>query len=237
MVTKTKTKKHSRGFVLANVVLWGVAAVTVGWVLVQNNPGLLPQASLTAGPAADAGVRTTARNGQPLLAEPGLGPDGMFAEDFYRPSIGNLALDLAAARAQGKILAVFWERPGCEFCIRLHNEMLREPELREYIANKFYTVRYDFYGEKAVLHDFDGTMLNGIDLARRHRVVGTPTMEFRIDNAKEVMRIPGLVEADILGAAFEFVESGAWRDGTTINQWLLAKGIIGQGRSGGDAER
>ena len=62
-----------------------------------------------------------------LLPAPSLGRDGLFVEDWLRPTRGDLRADLAAAAGEGKVLALLWEREGCPYCAQLHLEALRDP--------------------------------------------------------------------------------------------------------------
>src|SRR3954462_6712073 len=89
-----------------------------------------------------------------LLPSPAIGADGLFVEDWFRPTSGDLRRDLALAAGEGKVLAVFWERAGCEFCALLHLDALRDPQLRAFPAQRFHTVRLDRYGS-APITDFD----------------------------------------------------------------------------------
>ncbi|MBM3507787.1 MAG: hypothetical protein FJX64_08750, partial [Alphaproteobacteria bacterium] len=158
---------------------------------------------------------------------------GFFIEDFYKPQTYDLQADLAAATAEGKMLVVMWEREFCEYCQQLHETILIEPKLHDYLANTFYVVRYDFYARSGkMLKDFDGVSAREDDIARRHRVLGTPAIEFRIEGGREVLRIPGLAGAGILLVAFDFAQNRVWESGKNINQYLLETGMIGQGRSG-----
>ncbi len=155
---------------------------------------------------------------------PTLGADGLWIEPWYRETTWDLAQDAKLAAGEGKLLAVFWERQGCQFCLALHTIALRMPELHGYVADRFYVVRLDFLGERPV-RDFDGYTAPQFEIASRHRAPGTPTIEFREGDGKEVLRIPGYVEPPTLLAAFEFADTRAYRE-TTINAWLKARGLI-----------
>ncbi len=156
-----------------------------------------------------------------LLPMPEKGPDGMWIEDWMRPSTGDLTKDRALAAAEGKVLAVFWERDGCEFCAQLHGVALRMPTLHRYVAERFYAVRLDFYGRKKFI-DFDGVERDEQDIKLRHKVIGTPSIEFHTADGVEVLRIPGYVEPPVLAAAFEFVDTGAYKT-TNINAFLRTR--------------
>lgn len=159
-----------------------------------------------------------AAHAEELLPMPAKGVDGMWIEDWMRPSTGDLTKDRALAAAEGKVLAIFWERDGCEFCAQLHGYALRMPALHRYVAERFYAVRLDFYGQKKFI-DLDGAERTEQDMKLRHKVVGTPAIEFHTADGVEVLRIPGYVEPPVLKAAFEFVDTGAYKT-TNINAFL-----------------
>ena len=184
---------------------------------------------LTRQPAPDAASRqitaaaaTVGADG--LLPAPTLGADGMWIEAWERPTTGDLSRDAALAAAEGKLLVVIWEREGCPYCLQLHTHDYRIPALHAYMADKFYVVRLDFYGGHTI-RDFDGTTVSEHEIAGRHRTVGTPTLEFYNADRKEVLRIPGYVEPDILQAAFEFADTGAYRQ-SNINTWLRERNLL-----------
>ena len=161
---------------------------------------------------------------QELVPLPERGSDGLWVEDWFRVSAGDLRADLAAASAEGRILAIFWERPGCQYCELLHLEALREPSLRDFVARHFYAVRFRRYGRDPVV-GFDGVVRTEEQLAVRHAVIGTPTIEFRIADNSEVYRIPGYASAPVLLAVFEYVQLGAYLH-TSIVDWLVARGLM-----------
>ncbi len=148
----------------------------------------------------------------------------LFDEDFFRPTSGDLRRDLSAAAAEGKVLALWWERDGCPYCAMLHQEAMRDPSLRAYPTHRFYTVRLDRFGD-APLVDLDGAAGRQGEIAVRHGVIGTPTMEFRLADGREVLRLPGYAEPAILLAAFEYVQMGGYLH-TGIVGWLRQRGLL-----------
>ena len=78
---------------------------------------------------------------------------------------------------------------------------MREPALRDFVAGRFYAVRFHRYGRKPIV-GFDGVVRTEEQLAIHHAVIGTPTVEFRIADGSEVARISGYAAAPVLLAAF-----------------------------------
>jgi thioredoxin-related protein len=156
------------------------------------------------------------------LAEPTVGPDGLWIQDWFRPTLGDLRRDLAAASAEGKILAVFWEAAGCQYCTKMHLTALREADVRDYINQRFYVVRLDRHGSLPIT-DFDGETRTQADTYARHHVVGTPTVEFRLADGREVFRLPGFAQPVIFRAVFEYVHTGGYLS-VNVLDWLRATG-------------
>ena len=171
--------------------------------------------------AAAIGVRTAAAA---VIAPPQVGPDGLWAEDFYQPTSGDLVADAGRAAAAGKVLALFWERAGCDYGAILHLVALRDPAIRDYLERRFYAVRLDFYGRRPV-GDFGGGVLAERDLAATHAVTGTPTIEFRIADGREVYRMPGYAEPPIMRALFDYVHRAGYLAATDA-EWLGARGLL-----------
>ena len=159
-----------------------------------------------------------------LLPEPVLGDDGLWVADWFRPTTGDLRQDLAAASAEGKILAVFWETAGCQYCTKMHLTALRDPEVRDYIDQRFYGVRLDRYGPLPVV-DFDGDSRTQAATFIRHRVVGTPAVEFRLADGTEVFRLPGFAQPVIFKAVFEYVHTGGYLSANILD-WLRARELF-----------
>lgn len=174
---------------------------------------------MLGGLAASAGALTIGQS----EAAPQIGRDGLWIEDFYRPTSASIPIDLANASAEGKVLSIFWERAGCEYCAMLHLVALQDPDIRDFMARRFFAVRLNFYGNASIV-DLDGRVLKERDLAVRHGVTGTPTMEFRIADGREVYRIPGYAEPPVLGALFDYVYRGGYL-GMSDAAWLSARGL------------
>jgi thioredoxin-related protein len=72
------------------------------------------------------------------------------------------------------------------------------------------------------LVDFDGKALIEAALARRHRVFGTPSIEFRRADEREVYRLPGYAQPAIFKLVFTYVvEKGFEISG--LRDWLMAR--------------
>jgi thioredoxin-related protein len=150
-----------------------------------------------------------------VAASPVLAQEGLHHQDWYHPSFGVLAEDVAEARAVGKRLAIVWEQRGCVYCEEMHAVHFRDPDLVRYIRDHFLVVQLDYRGDRSIT-DFDGEVMAEKALARKYRIASTPTVQFFPETLEamkgkkgpdvEVARIPGLLKPVLFRAMFEYVQ-------------------------------
>ena len=109
-----------------------------------------------------------------------LGDDGLHKEDWFSLTFRDVAEDILTADAEGKRLAIVFEQRGCIYCKKMHEELLSDPEIRDYIKANFNVVQYNLFGDEEVT-DLDGEKLTEKSAARRWRIVFTPTILFMPD--------------------------------------------------------
>ncbi len=144
----------------------------------------------------------------------------LYSQPWLKPTTGDLRLDLATARLQGKRLTLIWEQAGCVYCKKMHEINFKQKNIVDLITGKFYPVQLDLRGDRELI-DFDGEQLNEAAVARKHGVNGTPTTEFRDDRAIEVFRMPGYAEPLIYRGILEYVASGDYTEQKLV-PWLKA---------------
>ncbi|NNJ73587.1 MAG: thioredoxin fold domain-containing protein [Anderseniella sp.] len=149
-----------------------------------------------------------------LAAE--VGDDGLHKQAWFATTFRDIKEDMATARAEGKRLALIFEQRGCIYCRQVHEEVLVDPEVRDFIKDNYMVVQYNLYGDEEVT-DLDGEALTEKTAARKWRVTFTPTIFFmpeETDGKKDV------------GASTVAVMPGAFRKGTFLDmfQWVHKKG-------------
>ena len=149
-----------------------------------------------------------------LAAE--VGDDGLHKQAWFATTFREIKEDMATARADGKRLALIFEQRGCIYCRQVHEEVLVDPEVRDFIKDNYMVVQYNLYGDEEVT-DLDGEALTEKTAARKWRVTFTPTIFFlpeETDGKKDV------------GASTVAVMPGAFRKGTFLDmfQWVHKKG-------------
>lgn len=149
-----------------------------------------------------------------------IGPDGLHKQDWFAVTFRDIAEDMETAQSEGKRLVMIFEQRGCIYCAQLHEKVLSDPEVADYIQTHFMVVQYNLFGDEDVL-DLNGEDLSEKTAARAWRVVFTPTMMF----------MPETVPADMASnaSAADIAVStmpGAFGKWTTLNmfRWVQEKG-------------
>jgi thioredoxin-related protein len=94
-----------------------------------------------------------------------LGDDGLHKEDWFAITFRDVKEDIATAAAEGKRLVLIFEQRGCIYCKKVHEEVLSDPKVRDYINANFKVVQYNIYGDEEVT-DIDGAKLTEKTAAR-----------------------------------------------------------------------
>ena len=145
-----------------------------------------------------------------------LGEDGLHKQEWFSITFRDLQEDMAAAREAGKRLAIIIEQRGCIYCRQVHEEVLTDPEVRDYIKANYMMVQYNLYGDEEVI-DLDGETLTEKTAARKWGVAFTPTILFfpeESDGSKDARQ------------AAVAAMPGAFHKGTFIDlfTWVREKG-------------
>ncbi|WP_435659768.1 thioredoxin family protein [Leisingera caerulea] len=133
------------------------------------------------------------------LAAAELGDDGLHKTSWMRDTFKDLREDLEEANGEGKRLVLFFEQRGCIYCTKMHEEVFPRPEVSQYIEDNYFVVQLNLHGDVEVT-DFDGETLPEKDMARKWRVLFTPTILFLPEEVGEDTTAPEAAVAVMPGA-------------------------------------
>ena len=163
--------------------------------------------------------------------EPVLGEDGLYHQPWFLDSFLNLKEDLADSAAAGKRLAIIWEQRGCPYCRETHRVNFAKPEITDYIKKHFNVIQLNMWGDREIT-DFDGQKITEKKLARKNRVMFTPTIQFFPATVAEVagkkgmdaedVRMPGYFKPFHFISMFEYVHTNGYKT-QPFQRWLQAK--------------
>ena len=179
---------------------------------------------LLPGALAATGISTAAAS----TDEPTVDDDGIYTQQWFNhTSFLVLSEDLEEAAGEGKRFAVLWEQKGCPYCREMHRVNFAKPKIRDYIKDNFRILQLNMWGSKMVT-DFDGQELEERDLAKKWRVLFTPTIVFfapkleQSASLPEVMRMPGYFKPFHFVSMFEYVKDEAYQ-GKDFQRYLQDK--------------
>ena len=149
-----------------------------------------------------------------------IGDDGLHKQDWFAITFRDIAEDIGAARESGKRLVMIFEQRGCIYCKEIHENVLTDPEVREYLESNYMIVQYNLYGDEEVI-DTDGDVLSEKTAARKWGVLFTPTIMFMPENPPDGINAKNAAVA---------MMPGAFHKGTFLDMftWVREKGYDGE---------
>ncbi|MEC5289208.1 thioredoxin family protein [Aurantimonas sp. C2-6-R+9] len=166
-----------------------------------------------------------------------IGDDGLHKQDWFSLTFKDVAEDIQAAKDEDKRLVLVFEQRGCIYCKKMHEELLTNPEVRDYIQANFKVVQYNLFGDEEVT-DIDGETLTEKSAGRRWAVVFTPTILFMPEEVPEegtageaaVATMPGLFGKQTFLHMFEWVRTKGYDGDEHFQKYharrLEEKGLI-----------
>lgn len=148
-----------------------------------------------------------------------IGDDGLHKQPWFSVTFKDLKEDIAAAKDEGKRLAIIIEQRGCIYCKKLHETVFSDPTIAKYISDNFMVVQYNMFGDEEVV-DIDGETLTEKTAIRKWGLVFTPTILFLPEVAPN---------GKSTKSAAVMVMPGAFGCYTTLHmfQWVREKGYLG----------
>jgi thioredoxin-related protein len=128
-----------------------------------------------------------------------VGEDGLHREPWFAVTFKDVAEDIKSAAAEGKRLVIIYEQRGCIYCKEMHEQVLSDPVVRDYIQKNFMVVEYNLFGDEEVV-DLDGTKLTEKTAARKWGFIFTPTIVFLPETAPKNVTVRDAAVATMPGA-------------------------------------
>ena len=149
-----------------------------------------------------------------------IGDDGLHKQDWFAVTFKDLSEDMETAKDEGKRLVLMFEQRGCIYCKMVHEEVLTDSEVTDFIKEHYIVVQYNLHGDEEVI-DTDGEELTEKSAARKWGVLFTPSILFLPEEMDEEKSVSEQVVA---------VMPGAFRKGTFLDmfRWVQQKGYAGE---------
>ena len=148
-----------------------------------------------------------------------MGDDGLHKAPWMRETFKDMREDLEDANLEGKRLLLLIEQRGCVYCRKMHEQVFADPEVKALLEDKYFVVQLNMFGDVEVT-DFDGTALPEKEMAKRWRLLFTPTMLFFPEFVSDTRSAPQAAVVTMPGAFSKF---------TTLDllTWVFEKGYEG----------
>lgn len=182
--------------------------------MMSRRQGLILLAGLWGGRAVHANV---------------IDANGLLAQDWFLQSFLDLREDVETAAAAGKRLVILIEQRGCPFCRQLHEVNFANPEVTEWIRERFEILQLDLHGARPVT-DLDGSRHEERAFARQIAGQMTPVAIFLPADPAEavgrparevaVAKMPGYLPPREFLMFFRYVHEEAYRRETFENYRL-----------------
>lgn len=152
-----------------------------------------------------------------------------------RIHFGNLPEEAAAAKADGKVLTVYFWQEGCPYCEKLEKVVMADPEVRKTIKESFYLLEVNMFGAKEIV-DFGDEVTTEKKFSEKKNIQFTPTLIFFSHGGEELFRTVGVWEAPHFMAALDYVKDDHYRKASfkefVENVWPR----LGKGKAEGGAK-
>lgn len=118
-------------------------------------------------------------------------------------------------------MAIFFEQRDCPACLRMHRELLADPEIASF-ANRTHAVQLDMWSDAPLITP-DGEKLTAREWARRLSVSYAPTLVLFDPEAGEVIRSEAFFKRFHTASIFDYLLSGAFREQPSFQRYLSAR--------------
>ncbi len=146
--------------------------------------------------------------------------DGLHSESWFIETFLDVKQDIADAAAKGKRLGYVFEQRGCIYCTEMHEKVLSQKPIADYIAKYFDVVQLNMFGAREVT-DLDGKTVTEKELVRKWGVTVSPFVYFAPETAESGKSLRDVASAKMRGllpsaqflAMFKFVVGKHYNEG------------------------
>ena len=125
---------------------------------------------------------------------------------------------LKEASGAGKPVLVDVYTDWCGWCKRMDRDVYARPEVRQYLAEHFVTVKLN--AEYSTPARYDGKQYTSRTLAERFRVNGFPTTIFLRADGNHIANVPGYVPAERFMLLLHYIGDGHIDRGVSYDEFV-----------------
>ena len=129
---------------------------------------------------------------------------------------------LQQARQRQKPVLVDVYTQWCGWCRRMDRDVYTRDEVRDYLSQKFVTVKLD--AEEPEAARYDGKAFTSRTLAAYFRVTSYPTTLFLKPDGEHLVSVPGYVEPEKFLLLLRYIGDGHLERGVTWEDYIAKRG-------------
>ncbi len=122
---------------------------------------------------------------------------------WFKESFLEFEEDVREAASQGKRVMLYFHQEGCPYCARLVEENFTQPEIVEYVKNKFDGIAINMWGDREVI-SVGGKSFTEKTFSEALKVQYTPTILFLNEQGKVILRLNGYYSPEKFKQALHF---------------------------------
>ncbi|MCP4979103.1 MAG: thioredoxin fold domain-containing protein [Gammaproteobacteria bacterium] len=147
----------------------------------------------------------------PIKFDDSLLDEALLYPDWFKLSLGDLADDIAEAKANGKFgIALYFGQKRCAYCEQFFQINLADSTIESYLRHHFDVIPIDIWGIEEFV-DTDGKTYSERELALRYQANFTPSLIFYDRKGKPIYRLRGYYPPYQFRAALNYVAEGFYR--------------------------
>lgn len=135
---------------------------------------------------------------------------------WFKKSFLVLNEDVQEAREQGRHVMLFMHLAECPYCARLLDENFRSGDTKKFAEKNFDVIGINIRGGNTV-EWFDGKSYSETELARKLKVIATPTLVFFDAGGKTVLQLNGYRKPSALRQALDYVHGKHYQSQSLAN--------------------
>lgn len=124
--------------------------------------------------------------------------------DWFKTSFLEFEEDVNEAAANGRRVMLYFHQDGCPYCARLVEENFADPELKNFIIEKFDGIALNMWGDREVI-SVGGQQFTEKSFAAALKVQYTPTLIFLDESGKVALRLNGYYPPADFRSALRYV--------------------------------
>ncbi len=140
---------------------------------------------------------------------------------WFKESFLDISEDVAEASDSNKHVMLFFHLNGCPYCFKMNEENIKNAPYTDFIKNNFDVIALNIKGDREVVVN-EELSLTEKEMAKKLKVIYTPSIIFMDSNNKIVARTDGYRSVEGFKEVLDYVHEKAYKS-STLAQYINNK--------------